>query len=128
MLLAVGKSTGLQFAPMKATGNAIDVYRIVDNRLSLLHSTPVDGVVAALTQCQGRLLAGVGGKVALFDMGKKQLLRKSQVQVGGGGMVKTVAAAGERIFVGTIGDSVKVLKLDLSSMKMFVVCDDVMPR
>jgi splicing factor 3B subunit 3 len=127
VLLAVGKSVGLQFNPLSFRDNYICLYRVVEDRLTLLHATKVDGIVGGMTQCQGRLLAGVGGKLCMYDMGKKQLLRKCEVRVTDR-MIKTVAAAGDRIFVGCVGDSVQIFKFDLGSMRIFPVCEDVMPR
>ena len=43
-------------------------------------------------------------------------------------MIKTVQAAGDRIFVGCVGDSMSIFKFDLATMRIFAVCDDVMPR
>jgi len=127
VLLAVGKSVGLKFNPVGYTDNMISLYRMMGDRLTLLHETKVDGIVAGMTQCQGRLLCGVGGKLCLYDIGKKQLLRKCEIKVTGR-MIKTVQAAGDRIFVGCVGDSVQIFKFDLGSMRIFAVCEDVLPR
>ena len=47
-------------------------------QLELLHRTPVEGIPGALAGFKGRLVAGVGSAVRLFDMGKKKLLRKCE--------------------------------------------------
>ncbi|GKC16973.1 spliceosome-associated protein 130 A, partial [Tanacetum coccineum] len=45
----------------------------VDGRsLELLHKTQVDGVPLALCQFQGRLLAGIGSILRLYDLGEKK--------------------------------------------------------
>lgn len=59
----------------------IRVYRLLDGgkRLELVHKTTVDGGVAgALCGFKGRLLAGVGPTLRLYDLGKKKLLRKCE--------------------------------------------------
>lgn len=54
--------------------------RILDRgtRLELMHKTPVDGIPGAMTAFKGRLLAGVGPLLRLYDLGKKKLLRKCE--------------------------------------------------
>ena len=47
------------------------MYRLVGGRtLELLHSTEVGGPVGALAAFQGRLLAGVGAALRLYDLGE----------------------------------------------------------
>jgi splicing factor 3B subunit 3 len=43
--------------------------------------TEVDDVPTALIAFQGKLIAGVGDKLRLYDIGKKKLLRKQEVKV-----------------------------------------------
>lgn len=57
------------------------VYRILDGgkRLELLHKTPVDGgVPGALCGFKGRLLAGLGPTLRIYELGRKKLLRKCE--------------------------------------------------
>ena len=107
--------------------NYITLYRIIENRLLLLYKTPVSGIPLCLTQFQGRLLAGVGGSLALYDIGKKQLLRKTQAKVGGS-MIRTLDAVGDRIFAGDMQSSMHLVRYDVSGNELGVVCDDLMQR
>jgi splicing factor 3B subunit 3 len=54
--------------------------RILDRgaRLELLHKTQLEGIPGALTAFKGRLLAGVGPVLRLFELGRKKLLRKCE--------------------------------------------------
>jgi hypothetical protein len=45
--------------------------------LELLHKTQVEGIPGALAAFKGRLLAGVGPVLRLYELGKKKLLRPS---------------------------------------------------
>lgn len=58
----------------------VRLYRLIDSgkRLELVHKTAVSGIPGALAAFKGRLLAGVGPIVRLYDLGKKKLLRKSE--------------------------------------------------
>jgi len=127
VLLAVGVSKALQFRPVKAEEHYVNVYRVVNNRLSLLHSTKVGGAVLSMTQFQNKLLVGVGGMLRLYDMGKKQLLRKCEKNVSKT-VVKCVACAGDRIYVGDMCSSVQIFKFDPGRQVMNLVCEDIMPR
>ncbi|KAL0313865.1 UNVERIFIED_CONTAM: Spliceosome-associated protein A [Sesamum angustifolium] len=78
-LLAVGTAKGLQFWPKRSfEAGYIHIYRFKEEGkvLELLHKTQVEGVPLALSQFQGRLLAGIGPVLRLYDLGKRRLLRK----------------------------------------------------
>jgi splicing factor 3B subunit 3 len=47
-------------------------------RLELLHKTQLEGIPGALVAFKGRLLAGVGPVLRLFELGRKKLLRKCE--------------------------------------------------
>lgn len=94
-LLAVGTVTGLSMHPLKHKEAHIVIYRLVHGRMQLLHKTPVEAPVLALAHFQGKLLCGIGKTLRLYEMGKKQLLRKTELR-GMPRMVKTLQAAGDR--------------------------------
>jgi splicing factor 3B subunit 3 len=56
------------------------MHSILDDgaRLELMHKTQVEGIPGALAAFKGRLLAGVGPALRLFDLGRKKLLRKCE--------------------------------------------------
>jgi splicing factor 3B subunit 3 len=105
-LLAVGTVTGLSMHPLKQTASHVILYRVVNgDRLQLLHRTTIDdGPVLALAHFQGRLLVGIGKTLRLYEMGKRQLLRKCELR-GLPTFVKTLQTAGDRY--------VKCRKVDL---------------
>ncbi len=78
----------------------IRIYRLKDGKvLELIHKTPVGGIPGALTSYKGRLLAGVGNALRIYDMGKKKLLRKSEYRSLPTHIV-SIHVTGDRIFVG----------------------------
>ena len=79
----------------------------------------------ALCEFQGRLLVGVGNILRLYDLGKKQLLRKSEVRVGN--MITSIHTLGDRIYVGDVSDGFYFLKYHRVSNKMvvYVLCSSV---
>jgi splicing factor 3B subunit 3 len=98
-LLAVGTVTGMTLHPLKQTASHVALYRIVNGeRLRLLHKTTMnakDGPVLAMAHFQGRLLVGLGTTLRLYEMGKRQLLRKCEIK-GLPTFVKTLQTAGDR--------------------------------
>ena len=124
-LLAVGTVTGLSLHPLKPTPGHIVLYRIVNgSRFQLLHKTPVeDGPVWSLAHFQGRLLAGVGNCLRLYEMGQRQLLRKAEYR---GVRAKTLQTVGDRVYVGDLLQSVRVVSYD--GTRLGVMGQDAQPR
>ncbi|CAI0443010.1 unnamed protein product [Linum tenue] len=103
-LLAVGTAKGLQFWPKKTlAAGFIHIYKFVDEgrSLELLHKTQVEGVPVALCQFQGRLLAGIGSTLRLYDLGKKRLLKKCENKLFPN-TITSIQAYRDRIYVGDI--------------------------
>jgi splicing factor 3B subunit 3 len=70
-------------------------------QLELLHKTQIEGIPGALAAFKGRLLAGVGPVLRLYELGKKKLLRKCEYKQ----LPQHVAqlhVLGSRIFVGDV--------------------------
>lgn len=81
--LVVGTAKETYLAPRACRQAFLHTYQIGEDgrSLTLLHRTEVDDVPTALTPFQGRLLAGVGKCLRLYDFGRKKLLRKSENKV-----------------------------------------------
>ena len=128
-LLAVGTVTAMTMHPMKYSASHIALYRVVNgNRLQLLHRTKIeDGPVLALAHFQGKLLAGIGQTLRLYEMGKRQLLRKCELR-GLPSMVKTLQGAGDRVYVGDMMQSMQFIRYDQTSNRMVLVASDKVPR
>ncbi|OLY84346.1 Splicing factor 3B subunit 3 [Smittium mucronatum] len=79
--IIVGTACNVTLRPRTCSDAFLCVYEWNENgdQLNLLHKTRVDGVPQALVQFQDRLAAGIGSSLILFDLGKKQLLRKAQL-------------------------------------------------
>lgn len=103
-LLAVGTAKGLQFFPKRSlVAGYIHIYRFLEDgkSLELLHKTQVEGVPLALAQFQGRLLAGIGSVLRLYDLGKRRLLRKCENKLFPNTIV-SIQTYRDRIYVGDI--------------------------
>jgi len=134
-LLAVGTVTGMTMHPLGHRESHVVLYRVVNGeRLQLLHRTKVDndgdkdiGPVLSLVHFQGRLLVGIGRTVRLYEMGKRQLLKKCELR-GLPAMVKTLQAAGDRAYVGDMMQSIQFLRYDSTGNRLVLVAKDRNPR
>lgn len=127
--LAVGVVAGMTMHPLKQSGSYILLYRVESSgHLKLLHRTTVDdGPILALAHFEGRLLAGVGNSLRLYEMGKRQLLRKCELR-GLPTYVKTLQTVGDRAFVGDMIQSIRIVRYESSLNKMVVIASDPSPR
>ncbi|CAM9517350.1 unnamed protein product [Heterosigma akashiwo] len=82
----------------------LHVYRLIEDRLVPLHRTPVEEVPLALAEFQGRLLAGVGKSLRVYDLGKKKLLRKCENKTFPT-MITDIKVQGDRIYVSDMMES-----------------------
>ncbi|KAG8501489.1 hypothetical protein CXB51_003974 [Gossypium anomalum] len=139
-LLAVGTAKGLQFWPKKSlVAGFIHIYRFLEDgrSLELLHKTQVEGVPLALCQFQGRLLAGIGSVLRLYDLGKKRLLRKCENKLFPNTIV-SIHTYRDRIYVGDIQEinnkydpllqSFHFCKYRRDENQLYIFADDVVPR
>jgi splicing factor 3B subunit 3 len=129
--ICVGTAKDLELTPRRVShGGYIHVY-VVDaqNRLVLLHKKEVEEVPQSLSAYQGRLLAGVGSVLRIYDLGKrkKQLLRKCEAKVVPNQIVN-IAVDGERITVADVQESVFFVRYNRADNSLYVMADDIVPR
>jgi splicing factor 3B subunit 3 len=126
VFLAVGTAKDLKLKPRSFSAAFIHLYRFVkNNELELVYKvsafaihrvracaetdlrvqTPVEDVPLCLMAFQGRLLAGVGSTLRIYDMGKKKLLRKCENRNFPTSIV-SLSSQGDRIYVGSRGIAV----------------------
>ncbi|KAG8934150.1 pre-mRNA-splicing factor rse1 [Tulasnella sp. 417] len=113
--IAVVPFTGLNNEYLLAVGTASDTF------------TEIDDVPLALLAFQGRLLAGVGNALRIYDIGKKKLLRKCENKAFPSAIV-TLTTQGSRIMVGDMQESVFYVTYKQSSNRLLIFADDTSPR
>lgn len=98
--------------------------------LELIHSTPVGGIPGALCAFRGKLLAGVGRTVRLYDAGRKKLLRKCEASGAHQlpSRVVALAAVGGRVFAGDAQESVHLFRYRASDNALYPFADEALPR
>lgn len=127
--LAVGITKELQLNPRIVSGGAIDVYRIdpMCSNLEFVHRTDIDEVPGALCAFQGRLLAGVGRILRIYDLGKKKLLRKCENKHIPNQIVN-IQAMGHRVYVSDVQESVFFVRYKRAENQIIIFADDTHPR
>lgn len=78
----IGTAKDLKLHPRSCKQGFINVFRLVEGHsLQLLHRTEVEEVPGALCPFNGKLAAGIGHILRIYDLGKKKLLRKCENKV-----------------------------------------------
>ncbi|TFJ87655.1 hypothetical protein NSK_001005 [Nannochloropsis salina CCMP1776] len=129
VFICVGTATDLCFHPRKHSAAAIHVYRLFDNRLVLLHKTEVEDVPKSLAELKGfgRLLAGLGPSLRMYDLGKKKLLKKCENR-NLPNLIVGLQTMGDRIYVSDVLDSVHFVKYRRLENALVIFADDTSPR
>lgn len=127
--LLVGTAKDLVVNPRSFTAGFIHVYRFHDQgkELEFIHKTKVEQPPLAMLAFQGRLLAGVGPDLRIYDLGMKQMLRKCQAQATPN-VIVDLQTQGSRIIVGDIQESVTYCVYKFQDNKLIPFADDVIPR
>ncbi|KAG9508251.1 pre-mRNA-splicing factor rse1 [Fusarium musae] len=127
--LLVGTSKDMILNPRQFSEGYIHVYRFQQNgrELEFIHKTKVEEPPKALVAFQGRLAAGIGKALRIYDLGLKQLLRKVQVEVAPQ-LIVSLNTQGNRIVVGDIQQGVTMVMFDHESQKLIPFVDDTVAR
>lgn len=132
--LMVGATKDLEFSPSSNNGSLIYTFKIKRDQskapgIELLHKTMVDSLPSSLCVFNEKLLVGMGGQLRLYEMGRKQLLRKSTSKVDFLRRVNKIHhLGGDIIVVGDSSESVSVLTFDHSKNQFRAFCNDTIKR
>lgn len=127
--LILGTAKDLKYSPRSYTAGFLHVYRLHDDgrELEFIHKTKIDHPPTALLPFQGRLLAGVGTDVRIYDLGMKQMLRKCQATAVPH-MVVGLQTQGNRIIVSDSHESVSYCVYKFQDNKLIPFADDMIAR
>lgn len=96
--------------------------------LSLVHQTAVESPVISCVEFAGKLLAGVGGALRLYDVGQKQLLRKAEVILSGLTNIVRLKTQGLRVVVADVKESITFVVFKEAENKFIPFADDIIAR
>ncbi|KAG6877888.1 pre-mRNA-splicing factor rse1 [Termitomyces sp. T159_Od127] len=127
--LVIGTAADTLISPRTCSSGFLRTYRFTDDGagLELLHKTETDDVPLALLGFQGRLVAGVGKALRIYDIGKKKLLRKVENKAFSSTII-SLATQGSRIIVGDMQDSIYYTVYKPPENRLLIFADDSQPR
>lgn len=127
--LVLGTGKDMIVSPRSHAGGFIHIYRIQENGRSLefIHKTPVQEPPLALLGFQGRLLAGIGTELRIYDLGMKKLLRKAQAPVVPN-LITGLQTQGSRIIVSDLSESVVYVVYKYTENVIIPFVDDTIAR
>lgn len=127
--LAVGVAKELQLNPRITNGGCIDIYKIdpTCSNIDFMHRTEIEEIPGALAGFQGRLLAGCGRILRIYDLGKKKLLRKCENKHIPYQIVN-LQAMGHRVYVSDVQESVFFIRYKRAENQLIIFADDTHPR
>ncbi|KAJ4252006.1 pre-mRNA-splicing factor rse1 [Fusarium torreyae] len=127
--LLVGTGKDMILNPRQFSEGYIHVYRFQDNgrELEFIHKTKVEEPPMALVAFQGRLAAGIGKALRIYDLGLKQMLRKAHVDAAPQ-LIVSLHTQGSRIVVGDLQQGVRMVVFDHEYQKLIPFVDDTIAR
>ncbi|RDA83010.1 hypothetical protein CP532_4395 [Ophiocordyceps camponoti-leonardi (nom. inval.)] len=127
LIVGVGKDVIVN--PPSFSEASIHVYRLNDSgrEIEFVHRTPVEELPLALVPFQGRVLAGIGKILRAYDLGIRQLLRKSQAEVAPQQIV-SLNTQGNRIVVGDLNQGITYVIFKPAANKLIPFADDIVQR
>ena len=127
--LVVGTAKDMVVNPRSFSAGFLHVYRFHEEgkELEFIHKTKVEQPPLALLGFQGRLLAGIGTELRIYDLGMKQMLRKCQATVTSN-LIVGLQTQGSRIVVNDVQESVTYCVYKFQENRLIPFADDMIAR
>lgn len=127
--LVIGTGKDMVVSPRSSTAGYIYVYRFQEDgkELEFIHKTKIELPPLALLAFQGRLLAGIGTDLRIYDLGMRQMLRKCQATVVPN-LVVGLQTQGSRIIVSDVQESVTYAVYKFQENRLIPFADDMIAR
>lgn len=128
--LIVGTGKDMQASHASSTCGYMHVYRFQEDGRSLefIHKTKVEVPPRALLAFQGRLAAGVGPDLRIYDLGMRQLLRKAQALKAVPNLLVGLQTQGSRIICSDVQESVTYVVYKFQDNALIPFIDDAISR
>jgi len=129
-IVIVGTAKDMTLHPRSCAAGFLHAYKLTNGSttLELLHKTQVEDVPYALCAFSGRLLAGVGKSLRLYELGQKKMLRKCQM-LGLPTMAQSIhVLSASRVVVGDLAESFLFVKYKRTENTLTMFADEAAPR
>lgn len=127
--LVVGTGKDMILNPRQFSEGYIHVYRFHEDgkELEFIHRTKVAEPPTAMLAFQGRLLIGIGKSLFIYDLGMKQMLRKTQANITSH-LIVSLNAQQNRIVVGDVMQGITYVAYKPAANKLIPFVDDTIAR
>ncbi|KAF1745117.1 hypothetical protein MXB_2594 [Myxobolus squamalis] len=130
--LIVGASTGLILNPRVSNGGifytfVVQFFQDGSVKLQIMHRTFLDEIPGAVLAFHGRIVAGVGNLLRIYDLGKQKLLRKCENKKIPS-LITNIISIGHRLVVFDAQESFHFVKYKPHENQLIIFADDVTPR
>ncbi|KAM0343269.1 hypothetical protein ACHAPU_008719 [Fusarium lateritium] len=127
--LVVGTGKDMVVNPRSYSEGYLHIYRFQEGgrELEFIHKTKVEEPPLALLPFQGRVAVAVGTQLRIYDLGMRQMLRKSQAEVTTQQIV-SLNTQGSRIIVGDVQQGVTYVVYKPATNKLIPFVDDTIAR
>jgi splicing factor 3B subunit 3 len=127
--LVVGTGKDMVVNPKSSSEGYLHVYRFQEGgrELEFIHKTKIEEPPMALIPFQGKLLAGIGKTLRLYDLGMRQMLRKAEAEVTSQQIV-SLSTQGSRVIVGDVQQGITYVAYKAATNKLVPFADDTIAR
>lgn len=131
--VVVATAENQSFSPPYGTGFWLYAYKIVTKQgslsLDLTHKTKIDGPASALASFEGKVAVAIGNQLRLYELGMKQMLRKSSTRIEYLRRVNQMKqVANDVLMVGDANESISILTFDSQKNHFLPLSNDIMKR
>jgi len=111
------------------TASYVNIYGFdkENRKFEFLNTTKLDAICHSIFGFKGRVLLGVGNYLRLYDLGKKQLLKKCEYKKKYK-LINNIRVVNNRIFITDAVDSVHMLRYNDKENQFQEISDDILPR
>ncbi|KAL7901019.1 CPSF A subunit region domain-containing protein [Trichoderma sp. SZMC 28014] len=127
--LVVGTGKDMVVNPRSFSDAYVHIYRFEQEGrgLEFIHKTKVEEPPMAIIPFQGRVLVGIGKTLRIYDLGMRQLLRKTQAEVAPQ-LINSLSTQGNRIIVGDVQQGITYVVYKPTTNKLIPFVDDTVAR
>lgn len=118
-----------EYQTNKYTASYINIYGFdkENKKFEFINTTRLDAICHNMSSFKGRVLLGVGSYLRLYDLGKKQLLKKCEYKKKYK-LINNIRVVNNRIFITDAVDSVHMIRYNDKENQFQEISDDILPR
>ncbi|ELP87246.1 splicing factor 3B subunit, putative [Entamoeba invadens IP1] len=124
--LVVGLAEKYTSRPIKFTNSSIAVYKVNVDNIQYLYTTQTEYPVRSMAVYGGRVLCGINRQLRMYEIGKKQLLRKAELRQLAS-EISDIHVINNKIQLVGISDGISFVRFNQTKQE-FDIYADTLPR